>query len=889
MTKNNGFKVAALAASIALAMGATSAMAADPATNALPGQGKVTGTVSSAITGTTAAPILTITTTGASAVIDWGKDATTAGINNTGTAGFNIGKAATVNFTGATAGVLNIDSTGNASQIFGALNSDKNVYVANANGIIVGADAAIDSTGGDVGLIANTRGTTTFDGTVVAASVEFQGAGGDVTVAKGATIDGANVLVSGGGTVNVDLSTLTSGNATVQAGVKNSTSTLVTNNSNASLVATGDLGGATLASFASAGNASTSGTLSFGANAAVAGTLTNTGDLTLAAGFNPAGSLVNNKTVTQGAATSMGSLVNNGAYTGGGFALTTTKGGVTNGGSMTGLGTVTLTKGDLVNNGTFDAGTNGLVVNGGGNVTNQGTATLSSVSINQGGNFSNAGTMTLTGGVNVVNGSITNSGKLTVDGNVETSSDMTTGNGYAAGSQYYINNTGTITSGASGDLYLSANSDYWGDYDSTTGNDSTGSVTNSGILQVGSGGYLELAAHNGVVLGGSVQAKSGSSYKALSATNPLAGLGIYAGGYDGATLNTEGVATVSTDLVSDNSGVAIYGNQVKLMSNLSVLDSAGDPDGTLAVVAGAKSATDYAVRVAGGKTVTAKTINVNGDQAGDESNVILQGTLAAQDINFGGVNAVSDVFSGPAGGLSLSKVLANPSLQFHFTGAVKTAKYNNSSNFRFNGLSAMTDGNPLALTLDPTKYTTNGTNNGLSAVNLLVNGDVNLTSTPTATVAANGSAVTGVTNIPNTHLVLQSSGNIATVGNFYWPGYVYLGNVAADGDGNAQPGTLGLGTITTGGNFNNVLPGDIAGASGIHFITQFPMTLGGNVVTNATAWVNFGTDLLTQKYSSEQNATTGPFFGGTQGSGSVVNYGVLDAGSFHTHAPDATK
>lgn len=57
-----------------------------------------------------------------------------------------------------------------------------------------------------------------------------------------------------------------------------------------------------------------------------------------------------------------------------------------------------------------------------------------------------------------------------------------------------------------------------------------------------------------------------------------------------------------------------------------------------------------------------------------------------------------------------------------------------------------------------------------------------------------------------------------------------------------MPGTLGLGQISTGAEFNNVLPGDIAGASGIHFITQFPLDVAGKVTTNANAWMNFGAD-----------------------------------------------
>jgi len=873
------YKAASLAAAIALAMGST-AFAATLTTTQLPGKGDVvSGGATAVVTAATNTMDVTLT---ADTVIDWNKG---TDLNSTGVAGFNVGSGATVNFTGAF-GVLNIDSTGSASQIMGDVNAAGSVFIANNNGVIVGNGASIKSTAGGVGLIANTRGGGTFDGSAVSASIEYQGAGGDVTVAKGASLNGfTTVLVSGGGNVNVDLSALTGGAATIQAGFKNSSSTLVHDNTSAVLTATGDMGAATLAAFHSAGNASTSGTLALGSNARVDGTLTNTGALTLdATGFVIDGGLVNNKTVLQAADAFMGSLVNAGAYDGAAHSLTTTDGGITNNASIKGLSSATI-KGDFTNNGQF-VSTGSLDVNGGGNVVNKGQATMGgSVSINEGGNFSNEGTLTLTGNVDVTNGSVANSGKLTVNSDVYTRSNTTAGKGFTAAADYSITNTGTITA-ASGDLNIIANNDDFS-LRSGTKNDSTGSVSNTGTLQVNAGGTLDVEAYNDVNLAGTVQAYTGTKYAALSATNSLGWLYVWAGNYDGNALDADGVATVSTDLTT-GTYAWIVGNQVKLMANLSSVDSAGDAAGTIDIVGGAKADGDYAVRVAAGKTVIADAINVDGDQAGNESNVILQGTLAAQDITFGSNNAVSDVFSGPAGGLSLFNNGSDPSLTFFFTGAVKTAKYNNASNFRFNGLSVMTDGSPLALYLDPTAYTTNGTSNGLSAVNLLVNGDVNLTSPVVGTVAAGDSSVTGIVNIPNTHLVLQSSGNISTVGGFYWPGYVYLGTVLADADGNALPGTLGMGTITTGGDFSNVLPGDIAGASGIHFITQFPMSLGGDVITNANAWVNFGTALMTAKYSSEQGST-GPFFGGSAGAGTVINYDVLDESSFNTAPPSSTR
>ncbi len=313
------------------------------------------------------------------------------------------------------------------------------------------------------------------------------------------------------------------------------------------------------------------------------------------------------------------------------------------------------------------------------------------------------------------------------------------------------------------------------------------------------------------------------------------------------------------------------------MSNISA-------DSSVNIVAGAKSATDYAVRVAAGKTVSAGDwMRVDGDQAGDQPNVIVQGTLEASDMRFGSLGAVSDVFTGPAGGIQMSN---NPYLYINSTGRVKTAPYlNSANNFRYNFLPVtVTDGSGLNLEINPSGM--QGT--PVSAINLLVNANVTLSSDMSATVHAGDSAVTGVSNIPNTHMVLQSTGNISTAGNFYWPGYIYLGNILADGGGNALPGTLGYGTITLNGEFNNVLPGDVSGASGIHFITQFPLYLNGNdVVTNANAWVNFGTVPLTQAYAAGVFGS-GQFFGGTPGVGPVVNYGALDPSNFVTQVPSAT-
>jgi hypothetical protein len=688
------------------------------------------------------------------------------------------------------------------------------------------------------------------------------------------------VLISGGNVVNVDLGSLTGGNATLSAGFNNNGGSFATDNPNASLAVSGALGGATLTSFASAADASSSGTLNLGANAMIGGTLTNTGTMDLGTGFDIDGAVVNNKIMTQsGAVTMAGSLTNAGTYDGGDYSLYA--GGLVNNAEMTNMGPVQMNGGDFANSGTFDSNGNTLYTYGGCNITNNGEMTgMGYVFTMEGGDFNNAGTLSASENVGATNGNATNSGKLTVGFAVGTVSDSTA-KGFTAGADYSITNTGTITS--SGDLIVTANTNNYFADRTGAGNDSTGSISNTGVLQVGAGGYLQLESYNDVNLAGSVQAWNGTKYAALSAANPLSTLNVYAAGYDGSALNSDGVATLATDITTSG-GANVYGNQVRLMANLSSMDGTGAGVGNINIGAGVAPDSGYAVRVAAGKTITADGIFVDGDQASDVPNVILQGTLVASDLHFGGSNAVGDIFSGPTGGIEM---FDDPRMYIVSTGRVKTAPYlNDANNFRYNYLPVtIVDGSTLDLEIDPSVMQGTPT----SGLNLLVNGDVNLYSDMAATVHAGDSAVTGVNPVPNSHMVLQSTGNIEVGdgGDFYWPGYIYLGNISADAEGNALPGTLGLGTITTDGEFNNVLPGDIAGASGIHFITQFPMDINGDVVTNANAWVNFGTALLTEGYST--GTLSGDFYGGTQGAGTVVNYDSLDPSNFVTQPPVSDK
>jgi len=882
---NKNLKMASLAAAIALAMGSTAAMAAGVTATQLPGKGKVVlqgadGTAA-AIDASTATMAVAVT---GSTVIDWGSG---TALNPNGVGGFNIGSDATVQFFG-NAGVLNIDSSGNASQILGKLTGESNLFVANANGIIVGKGASI-TTGGALGLIANAIAPdqTGFDGTAPA----YNGTGsGNVTVAAGAELGGATVLITGGNVVNVDVGSI-GANTTIRAGLPSSDAgpfsdkntkamvNLTNAGSDPVILGVGDV-------IASAGGASTAGAIDFSAvtaPVAVAGTFTNNGTLAFggsAASFT--GGFVNNLIYTGTGTLAAASVVNNGAMGAKDAPLasiTTSAGGITNAGTLY-SGALSTSKGGLSNTGVIESA-GGVTTNGGG-LSNDGNITVGgSVSVTSG-NVVNNGNIesTVTGGstLTVTGGSITNNGKLDQFNRVETVAVETTNSNYVAGKDESITNAGAIISNAR--LTISAAPVVSTDPTNTT----TGSFTNSGQLWVGtSDKSLAISAQNDLTLGGSISTTNNAAtpvVTAVSAKNPLSS----------ATLEAGGVLSVNTGLYTTTTA-NLAGDMVKVYSNVSSTNSAGT-SGAVTIAAGDMSDTDYAVRVAKGVTVSGDQVYVSGMDTGLHPNVILQGTVAGNDVTFGYGSdyAVSDVFSGPEGGIVMTG--ADPSLTFDFTGRIKTAPYLNQDNFRYNALPVSLDdtaSGAVALALNPVAYQTNGTDNGLSAVNLLVDGDVTLSQNGTGAyqpVGPGGTAVTGVTNIPNTHLVLQSTGNIDVAAS-YWPGYVYLGTISADADGNPLPGTLGLGQISLTGDFSNVLPGNVDGASGIHFMTQFPVDFGGTVTTNANAWVNFATEALTQKYQAENEADPFLYGGHTSGTSKVVTYGVLDADSIHTKAPVA--
>ncbi len=99
---------------------------------------------------------------GTNTVINWGNSGGTIGTSQPG--GFNIGGHGHLIITNPGDALLNVDVTGSPSQIFGMLNANGPVFVANANGITVGSGAMIVAPAG-FNLIAASVNERTFAST----------------------------------------------------------------------------------------------------------------------------------------------------------------------------------------------------------------------------------------------------------------------------------------------------------------------------------------------------------------------------------------------------------------------------------------------------------------------------------------------------------------------------------------------------------------------------------------------------------------------------------------------------------------------------------------------------------------------------------------------------
>lgn len=204
---NQVLRPAPLAIALAAALAAPVAIAAPTATQ-MPGAGAVSavvgagtvgvngGAAGASVTGLKSGDTLDVT---GRAVITWGGAGAPADAANP--AGFNIGQNATLKVDGAAAGaaLLNIDASGNASQIYGTLNAlgatnNLPVFVANANGVVVSGTAKIIAPAG-VGLIgANLNNATAIGEFIDNGNLDVTGTLAPVRIEAGATVSGSDTV-----------------------------------------------------------------------------------------------------------------------------------------------------------------------------------------------------------------------------------------------------------------------------------------------------------------------------------------------------------------------------------------------------------------------------------------------------------------------------------------------------------------------------------------------------------------------------------------------------------------------------------------------------------------------------------------------------------------------
>lgn len=331
MNHKTVLKLSPIAASLMIALGSSMAYAAAPATGVLPGAFNTNVTGATYVTqGTNSAGI--DLGTSATPVIQFG-GSTTAVPNSvaapsgiTTVAGFNIGSGATLNVTAGGA-LLVQDLTGQASQIYGGLNVDQAVFIANPNGVVVGGSGSVTATAG-VALLGYAQDPSTFSGSVAVNTATVTNKG-DVTVSKGADFNNAGyLLVAGAGNVNIDaaaVNTATPTSVGIAAGVgASATGTTVTVTPTAAYTTTavvnlsgaGNLSGAQFGAAGAVNVASGSDVTIGNATTAIGGTLTNNGTLTLGSVSTIGGALVNanNLTTTLGTITALGGITNNGIF-----------------------------------------------------------------------------------------------------------------------------------------------------------------------------------------------------------------------------------------------------------------------------------------------------------------------------------------------------------------------------------------------------------------------------------------------------------------------------------------------------------------------------------------------------------------------------------------------
>ncbi|BAJ79400.1 hypothetical protein ACMV_00530 [Acidiphilium multivorum AIU301] len=670
--------------------------------------------------------------------------------------GFSLGPNSTLNLTNAGSGAVLInDVSGAPSQIFGAINdtSAGPLFIANGNGVVVGATGAITMPAGEavglVGLTPTTSNLTAFEGaSSPSGSITIGGSNnagsGAVTLDSAAKIAATGgLIVAGNGAINIGAGPEDGGSIFIASGAAvsvNPYSGIISppptlEVSTASVNLTGGTKSAPLvvAGLYAAGNVTNSGYVALNSGAEkVGGTFTNTSTGVVDVAGEPSSSLAAGAVNNAGSINGSTNLTVTGIY------------GVTNTGAISSTAGITLksSDGNIVNTGALNLGAGGQDLN-----------------------------LTASTGSIYFGGSVTQGGK-------------------ALGSTNAVNT-----------LRIAASTNT--DGDSTT-------IDNGGVIDYANTVYANTAN----VTADAVRFLSGAL---VSSTN-------------GAVNVKVGMAATSTNAITD----PFFGN-AKLNYNLSVFPSA---------------------------LIKGNQVQLDGGPYGVSSNsgnMNIDGVVSSQ-IGSGGYIDVSasTVNASATGGFALNN---DGALDLSFAGNVNNpngAKRAGSSAWQDNyvpvAVANTADGKTGTATIFLAPSSNAPSSNAASPqlVNLLVNGNAIL-KTCASPSALNGLSTSTTINpessYVNNHLVVQSTGNIqvgtnsgSTPSTFYWPGLVYLSNVASASNPTqlSTTGSISLGSNAASPvNLVNVLPAVVSGNGGIFLETSNLNLNGGQIWTNTNSWINF--------------------------------------------------
>lgn len=744
-------------------------------------------------------------------IIDWGNPNNTATINpNSTLAGFNISAGTSVVFSpaGATqAVVLNIDNSGNLSTLDGTLTGNNtNVFVANANGIVVGSGAVLSAP--VLGLIAANVQDTSFIATQAGQNIALSFASaGSISIANGAQLNAGNattpgtdpVLIAGATAVNIQSTNATaiSGNLIVNGGASGLYTSTTNSASFTPTISVGNVALTTAPTNVSL-NLGTAGGVFTLSSVYADGNITNAGNVDLKATPEFTGTLINN------------GIINN--YE---DAILTIGGNNTSSTTIYVNSTVAAPFGNVQNNGTI-AAANGFNLDIGGTVTNStnaklnvtGAATLTNggfsnaglVSIsslastnvgdftNNGGAFSNSGTMNVNGNITVAGTGFTNMGTMAIANNVDGVNTITANGGTVSNSGSMVfGNTGT--NAASNSLTVT---------DANFNNQGTLSLIGTSIFSV-------ISSDNGTLAG------------SFSANN-LSTMTFEAGANEGDT------AQINTNTISSSNTVNLSGFNVNLGSSVSGVTTTvtvgGNPSVNLGTLSVASSAT-----LAG-----STTLNVNAYAHGF-ANVTVAGTLAGSTVNLGNgasthEHALNNINIG--GGISATNV------NIKATGVVNKAMGGGTAAQNYLDNAAVITGSTVNLNVD-------AVGNHEQTWNIKADGNLNASSATNNFGTAglnngsfNGAGASYFTPAANVYsqLRLQSTGNLALVGgtgkdisgtgSFTWPG-----QLVAIAKGNLVTIASVDNAFTNTGAYNGI------------FLQGNALKITAPIYTNGGAWINF--------------------------------------------------